>query len=436
MDRRSFLQAAALVGAGSALGLSRLALASNVAQALAGDAGFSAAVATYPWLVGWQDAPAFDGTPRTLDVEGHVPAGLRGTLWRNGPARFSRAGVRYQHWFDGDGMIHAWDLDGQKASHRARFVGTGKYQREEAAGRFLLPASGTRIADSVPIRNSDDMNTANTAVFTHDGELYALWEGGSAYALDAQTLQAKGPKSWRADLTSVPFSAHPLHEPDGSVRNFGLLGKTLVLWHLARAGEVLDARTVSLPFPGYLHAFSMTERYMVFVVLPYVADRRDDGQPYFESLHWQPERGCRVLVVDKHDLDRLRWYGLPAGTTYHYGPAQQRGREIWLQACWHGCGVAALSPFQSEMRGVPQRVDKKASLQRIRLGLDNGRASMDMLMDGGVDFPMWDTSIPDRGAAISTYALTGSDRSESGYFDAVTKIDSDAGVVDRYSYGA
>ena len=37
-----------------------------------------------------------------LRVEGTIPAGLQGVLYRVGMGRFSRQGVPYEHWFDGE----------------------------------------------------------------------------------------------------------------------------------------------------------------------------------------------------------------------------------------------------------------------------------------------------------------------------------------------
>src|SRR5688572_24579910 len=100
--------------------------------ALAAEAdAFANGLQRYPWLAGWQDAPLGDGIAHTLKISGRVPAGLAGTLYRNGPGRFSRAGLRYKHWFDGDGLMQAWQLGPQGISHRARFVGTAKFKREE-----------------------------------------------------------------------------------------------------------------------------------------------------------------------------------------------------------------------------------------------------------------------------------------------------------------
>jgi carotenoid cleavage dioxygenase-like enzyme len=43
-----------------------------------------------------------------LQVEGKIPSDLRGVFYRNGPGLFERGGQRYHHWFDGDGLVHAW----------------------------------------------------------------------------------------------------------------------------------------------------------------------------------------------------------------------------------------------------------------------------------------------------------------------------------------
>ena len=50
-----------------------------------------------------------DRVAEGLRVEGRLPAGLRGTLYRNGPGLLARKGQRYRHWFDGDGLIRRYN---------------------------------------------------------------------------------------------------------------------------------------------------------------------------------------------------------------------------------------------------------------------------------------------------------------------------------------
>ena len=39
------------------------------------------------------------------DIEGEIPSGLQGTLFRNGPGLLDIHGIPLRHPFDGDGMI-------------------------------------------------------------------------------------------------------------------------------------------------------------------------------------------------------------------------------------------------------------------------------------------------------------------------------------------
>ncbi|HEY9741210.1 MAG TPA: carotenoid oxygenase family protein, partial [Coleofasciculaceae cyanobacterium] len=47
-----------------------------------------------------QPAQEFPPTPLPI-LSGKIPEGLRGSLYRNGPGRLERGGVRVGHWFDG-----------------------------------------------------------------------------------------------------------------------------------------------------------------------------------------------------------------------------------------------------------------------------------------------------------------------------------------------
>lgn len=85
-------------------------------------------------------APAAARFPRSLDheqafapltVEGRLPTDLRGTLYRNAPARFT-TGSR-PHWFDGDGAVAAARFDGGNATGAVRLLHTPSL--DEDAGR-------------------------------------------------------------------------------------------------------------------------------------------------------------------------------------------------------------------------------------------------------------------------------------------------------------
>jgi len=241
MDRRRFLRN--LLSGATALAVAPALLRGE--DAFAGDpARFAAGLREQPWLAGWKSVQSETLGPATVQLEGRLPAGFAGTLYRNGPAWTERAGFRYEHWFDGDGMVHAWRFNGDGTlRHHARMVATPKFTREQRAGRFMYPVAGTSIPDRQPIRNNDDANAANTSVTVINGRLFALCEAGSAFELDPDDLATLGPVTWRPDLAAIPFSAHPLVDRDGSSWNFGSIammgGNGLVVWHVGRDGTLV-----------------------------------------------------------------------------------------------------------------------------------------------------------------------------------------------------
>jgi carotenoid cleavage dioxygenase-like enzyme len=91
-----------------------------------------------PALADWHHI--FDSLPDEHDyvvdeVEGALPAGLRGTLYRNGPGINEVGGRPFAHLFDGHGMISQFMLDGRTVRYRNRFVRTHKFLAERDADR-------------------------------------------------------------------------------------------------------------------------------------------------------------------------------------------------------------------------------------------------------------------------------------------------------------
>ena len=231
------------------------------------------------WKLGWKSAPeqgfkSFNLSP----VSGRVPDGLSGRLFRNGPALFERGRKRVDHWFDGDGMVQSFHLNGQKLHHKGVYVKTTKYLEEKKAGRYLVSGFGTSIGGDSSISGPDDVNVANTSVIEIGGSLYALWEGGSAYEIDTETLATGPTKEWGEGLKGLPFSAHPKTDVDGTIWNFGqgVSGHNLVIYHISKSGSLITAGLVNDVPPGMIHDFCITDKHLVFVATSLRASRQSD----------------------------------------------------------------------------------------------------------------------------------------------------------------
>src|SRR5919106_1579846 len=72
------------------------------------------------------------------EIEGRLPEGLVGTLYRNGPGKNEVGGRPYAHLFDGDGLLSQFAFDGTRIHYRNRFVRTTHYLAERAADRPVL----------------------------------------------------------------------------------------------------------------------------------------------------------------------------------------------------------------------------------------------------------------------------------------------------------
>ena len=130
-----------------------------------------------------------------LDIEGTLPPGLSGSLYRVGPSPQYAPRDDSYHWFSGDGMVHAFHIGKGRVSYRNRWARTPKWQLEHEAGRALFGTFGNP-ATSDPLVQGRNGGTANTSMLWHGGRLFALEESHQPFELDAFTLASKGHQSF------------------------------------------------------------------------------------------------------------------------------------------------------------------------------------------------------------------------------------------------
>ncbi len=383
------------------------------------------------------------GHRHTADVQtlGRWPAELRGRFYRNGPALFERGGQRYHHWFDGDGMVQQFTLAGGRVSHRGRLVQTAKLKAEREAGRFLFSALGTSIEGGPPISGPDSVNVANTNALEHGGRLLAMWEGGSAYALDPADLATRGPVSWRADLAGLPFTAHPKVDAAGELWNIGTMGKHLMVWQVGVDGQLRRFQLGESPYPGgMVHDMAVTQRYIV-VPLPPVrlnfSQPTGDGPRRFALESGQP---LRVLVMEKADITRRRVFELPPQMVFHIGNAHEESDGSLVLSYIGAPDAAFLDRGAVALMAGDSLPGSDTQLHLARLDMASGRARVEA-MPGEVEFPRIDPRrIGLGGAEAAQWLLSaGSWRAPAGrtagLLHGVQLTHLKTGRTQRYDYG-
>lgn len=373
--------------------INRRAALAALGAAAAGAAGFghsaepaSAWRSSYSRLNGPLKAPLDSGP---LRIEGRWPAALKGTLYRVGPARRELGGVSMNHWFDGDGMLQAFRFEGGRVSHRGALLATPKLQAEEASGRLLYSGFAQTLPNSPPLSGPDTVNPANINLLSLPGsrELFALWEAGSALAVDPDSLQAKGFKVWSPDTQGAPFSAHPRVAPDGSVWSFGYMPGTgsLLLYEISPTGALRRQQVIAAPQADMVHDFAITERHLVFLLMPLTySGTPGTGNP-LSHYHWEGQSPLVVLLVDKADF-KVQRFELPATGVFHLANAWEQGGTVQVRF------VA-----QPDILGAMQQMDVNRSRSdaktratqwtQITLNPATGKAQTQALGLDQVEFP-------------------------------------------------
>ena len=392
---------------------------------------FATARKTHPFLAGWESiAPPGTGKV-SANISGRWPSALRGTLFRNGPGLFERGGQRYQHWFDGDGLIQAWTIGAGGVTHHSRFVNTTKFARESRSDKFEVMAAGTTIPNARAVSGPDDVNTGNISVLNIGGKTYALWEAGSAYEIDPDTLETLDTKIWRDDLAGAAFSAHPVYEADGSIWNVGQFDSKLLIYHVDKFGALKTAQLINLPRGGYMHSFTASESKLVFVLAPLMRVR--EAGSFFEQMGWKNELGSFMVVVPKADLSKPRFAEFESGAAYHYADAwDEPDGTLALRACWYAPGSGFASPFGQYMQGYTH-LDASLAQDVVEIRLPAGAKRAVLQRQGlvNVEFPI-QTQLMQKSANIY---LQGNKQHALGALSGILSLDKAGKPLGHFDFG-
>mmetsp|Transcript_110494 Transcript_110494/g.165366 ORF Transcript_110494/g.165366 Transcript_110494/m.165366 type:complete len:548 (+) Transcript_110494:108-1751(+) len=288
-----------------------------------------------------------------LPVSGTIPSWLKGTLVRNGPSLFEIGDESFQHWFDGQAMLHGFTFDGSgKFAYENKLLDTAGLRAHRKAGKiaakefvsgpslnFFQRVAGIFSPDTIPYEN------ANVNVARAGGKYFAMTEVPRWIEFELPGVQAKGAIAFNDALEQGHMcSAHPITTSDGThisyVTCFGKEHHYLIYkikpqapGHTEGGLERELIGKVPTPYASYMHSFGLSDDYVVLVEFPWhfnlfnmlqnsamrVLTGQDKGLDHL--FEWRPERGTTFTVVRRADGAVKGRYKAPAVFAYHHANA-------------------------------------------------------------------------------------------------------------------
>lgn len=369
---------------------------------------------------------------------GTLPPFLRGTCYFNGPSRFSRGGLKYRHWLDGDGMIAAIAFGPDGPAFTNRFVRSAKFVREEAEGRPVFRTFGTSFEGDELKRGIGLETPVNVSVYPHGDTLLAFGEQGLPWTMDPVTLETRGVCTFDGQLNEItPFSAHPkIDYHTGEFFNFGVSfapnHPALNLFRFAPDGRLVYRKRLALPYPSSIHDFALGAGHIVFFVSPLLLDMGAlvrEGKTLMEALSWQPERGARLIVADRDTGEQRACIDAGRGHCLHLVNAFERGGLTVVDI------VEYERPLYDEYQVVPDLFSTVSPGVPTRLLVDvpAGRIVERRRIDYDCspDFPAHSTDLTGLPyESMWMLGISAAGRPGRKFFDQLVRVDWDAAAVD------
>ena len=354
LDRRSFMSGAlgAAAGVGAVLLTSAQAQAQQEAERLPGvppDEELRPSMRRPTTLY------RLEADVRHCEVEGEIPSDLNGAFYRVGPdPQFPLRPGNIP--FDGEGHVSMFRIKNGRVHYKSRYVRNDRYLAQDKAGKILFPMYRNPYLDDPSVKGLS-RSTANTHIINHRNLLLALKEDSPPSALDPLTLETVAPNyTFDDQLPSKTFTAHPkIDSETGNMVAFGYEATghgsdDVAIFEFTPGGKLVWSTMIKVPYVGMLHDFAVTERHIVFYVIPMVID---EEQMKRGGIHWAWNDSMPTYfgVLRRFgDGKDIRWFEGPTRSATHVMGAFEDGNRIYVDV---EMSQSNPFPFMPNQGGIP-----------------------------------------------------------------------------------
>lgn len=402
---------------------------------------------------------------KDLRIEGAIPPELNGKmLIRTGPnPRFKPRNMKYYHWFDGDGMMNAFYFEDEKVRYKNRFVKTKKWKLEDNAGKALFGGIRSGMSTSLcgwhalkfgffnllklgvrtimgqgPNRAQYEsiasiLNAANTNVLKQGDKLLALDEIGQPYEIDSN-METIGLYNYDNKLQG-PAIAHPLTDfftNETFTMGYNALPPFFQYYKIDSVGEIIKYEPIDVPYGVMMHAFGLSENYVMFYHMPAVFDIKNVGTR--EPFRWMPEKGARLGIMPRNGKDSdTKWFEIPVCWVFHNMNMYEEGD--WLITDVAKYARIPLLDLGTKNPSPPFSLDPVAILVRWKLNRLTGELKEEILTDKPVEFPNMDDRFTTKKHTHGYYVRLEEAEQNEGLWNTVVHLNFETGKEQSYCFG-
>lgn len=272
------------------------------------------------------------------EVEGKLPKDLDGAFYRVGPDPQYPKDTQYASdcLLDGEGHVSMFRIRNGHVDYRSRYVKNERWRAQHEARRSLFGMYRNPLTDDPSVQGLS-RGTANTQLFVHHGKLLVLKEDSPPVVLDPHTLETIDDYyTYGGKLKSLTHTAHPkIDAVTGELVAFGyqatgFASNDVHVFSVDRSGAINWGAWIKVPYSGMLHDFAVTQRHIVFHVVPLVThlDRIRAGQLHYA---WDSTLSNYMGVLRRGgDGSDVRWYKGPLLSSDHTMGAWSDGDQVYV----------------------------------------------------------------------------------------------------------
>ncbi len=272
---------------------------------------------------------------RDCQVTGKIPADLNGAFYRVGPdPQYPLHPETIP--FDGEGHVSMFRIKNGRVDYKSRMVKNERWLANDKARKQLFPIYRNPSMDDPSVKGLS-RSTANTHIINHKEYLLSLKEDSPPSAMDLLTLETVVPiYTFDGQLPSKTFTAHPkLDSMTGNMVAFGYEAegfgsKTVSIFEITPQGKMVWNAKIQVPYVGMLHDFAVTEKHIVFYVIPLAIDEK---QMQEGGIHWSWYPGQPTyfgFVRRGGDGKDVQWIQGPTRSATHVMGTFDDGKKLYV----------------------------------------------------------------------------------------------------------